>query len=204
MKNTKIIFKPSIKSVAFGVTGVVFFGTFTFIMLSSKWNVNEETNEVVGLVVIWIITLIFMFFTVSNIVWLLNTKIIQLNSRELRVIKPLIFLHKSIYIKDIKRVYQKKYKIKSSYRGQSLNIYDGLKTIVVLKNNKEISINSFDTIDYNKFNKTIKQLISSNNKNEFDIENISTLDKWNGIGWLVFSIFTALIIVWGFIIKPRI
>ncbi|QNM86397.1 hypothetical protein H9W90_04535 [Polaribacter pectinis] len=203
MRNDKLTFKPSIKSVTFGIVGIIFFGAFTFIMLSNKWTVNEETNEIVGSIIMWIITLIFLFFTLSNLVWLLNTKIIKLNSRELQIIKPLIFLYKSIYIKDIKKVYQKKYKIKSSFKGQSLNVYDGLKTIVVLKNEKEIYINSFDTIDYNKFNRAIKQLISSKSNNEFEPEDISTLNKWNGVGWLVFAIFTALIIIWAFIIKPR-
>tara|TARA_R110002051_G_scaffold323945_1_gene419263 strand:+ start:19 stop:633 length:615 start_codon:yes stop_codon:yes gene_type:complete len=201
MPNAVITFKPSAKSIAFAIVGTLFFGIFSFIMLSKKWTVSEGTNEIVGHVILWIITLIFLFFAISTFIWLMNTKIIQLRTNELRISKPLIFLHKSIFIKDIKRIYQKDYKIKSSYKGQLLNVYKGLQTIVVLKNDKEISINSFETTDYNKFNRKIKQLISSQKENKTDIEDVSTMDKWNGIGWLIFAITITLIIIWAFLIK---
>lgn len=201
MPNAVITFKPSAKSIAFAIVGTLFFGIFSFVMLSKEWTVSEGTNETVGYVILWIFTSIFLFFTISTFIWLLNTKIIQLRTNELRISKPLIFLHKSIFIKDIKRVYQKDYKIKSSYKGQLLNVYKGLQTIVVLKNDKEISINSFDTTNYNAFNRKIKQLISSHKKNDTEIEDVSTLDKWNGIGWLIFTSVITLLIIWAFLVK---
>ncbi|MDO7138926.1 hypothetical protein [Algibacter lectus] len=201
MSNTKITFKPSAKSIAFGVVGTLFFGVFAFKMLSLTWTVSEGTNEIVGYVILWIMTFIFLFFAISTLIWLLNTQIIQISKNELRISKPLIFLHKSIYIKDIKRVYQKDYKIKSAHDHKIINIYDGFKTIIVLKNNKEISINSFDTTDYNAFNKKIKQRISYYKEKNTETKEVSTLDKWNGISWLIFTIVTTIIVIWAFLIK---
>lgn len=201
MSNTKITFKPSAKSIAFGVVGTLFFGVFAFKMLSLTWTVSEVTNEIVGYVILWIMTFIFLFFAISTLIWLLNTQIIQISKNELRISKPLIFLHKSIYIKDIKRVYQKDYKIKSAHDHKIINIYDGFKTIIVLKNNKEISINSFDTTDYNAFNKKIKQRISYYKEKNTETKEVSTLDKWNGISWLIFTIVTTIIVIWAFLIK---
>lgn len=201
MQNAVTTFKPSIKSVAFAIVGTIFFGIFSFGMLSYKWNVSEGTNEIVGYIILWIMTITVLFFAIGTFIWLINTKIIQLRPNELRIKKPLIFLHKSIFIKDIKRIYQKDYKIKSSHKGQLLNIYKGFQTIIVLKNDKEISINSFDTADYNTFNRKIKQMISSQKESDTDIEDVSTLDKWNGIGWLIFVIVITLLIIWAFLIK---
>ena len=201
MPNTTITFKPSAKSIAFGIVGTLFFGIFAFKMLSLTWTVSEGTNEIVGYIILWTMTLIFLFFAISTFIWLLNTKTIQIRENELRISKPLIFLHKSIYIKDIKRIYQKDYKIKSAHDHKIINIYDGLKTIIVLKNNKEISINSFDTTDYNTFNKRIKQRISYYKDKNTETKEVSTLDKWHGINWLIFATITTIILIWAIFIK---
>jgi len=201
MSNTTITFKPSAKSIAFGILGTLFFGIFAFKMLSLTWTISKGTNEIASYIILGITTLVFLFFAISTLIWLLNTRIIQIRKNELRIIKPLLFLHKSIFIKDIKRVYQKDYKIKSAHDHKIINIYDGFKTIIVLKNNKEISINSFDTTEYNTFNKKIKQRISFYKEKSTETKEVSTLDKWNGISWLIFVTATTLILIWAMFIK---
>lgn len=200
-ENQVIKFKQTIKSIGYVVVAILFFGTFSFLMLSKQWIVSEGINGIIGNIILWVIALIPVFFTISTFICLLNIRIIELRTNEFRIVKPLLFLQKSIFIEDIKSIHQKDYKIKSSKKGQGITIYEGFRTVIVLENEREISVNSFETVEYNRFNREVKELISLHKECGSNIKEVSELDKWSGISLLIFAVIIISIIIWTFVIR---
>jgi len=191
MRKGEFTSKPTIKSIGLSFTGFILFGIFSYIMISNTWNFNEIS----GKVILWILTSIFIFFSAISLFSLFNLKYYILTNNFFLIKWPLLFYSKTTKISDINHISQKKYDINSSSDGRELGIYNGLQTILKLKNGKSIKFNSFETNDYNKLNDKLWKIVKNRSKRNTDIYKRKNKNKWSGYGWLIFSVIVTSLLL---------
>lgn len=198
MKKDNYLFKPTFKSIGFYFFGFVFFGLLGYKMTLNNWNSNNH-EELYITILFWIISIIFISVSITMLFTLLNLRYLKLNDQELIITKPLLFHSKHTLVSDINFISQKKYDIKSSNN----NLYNGLQTILQLKNGYEIKFNSFETSDYNNINDKLRKLIKNRERRNSEIYKRKNKNKWDGYGWLAILIVVTVLLSYSFIIENK-
>lgn len=198
METTILTTKPSKEVIFISIIGTLFFGAFTYGLISNKWNVDSDTNFDMGMVIMWIITLAFIFFTFGCFSLLIFIKTICLTDQNLIIKRPLLLYKQIIPLKQIKRISEQDYKVNPSNRGVRLNVYNGFQCNIELLSGKIIKFNSFEIPEYYELKyhiqngikkRDIKQMM---NQPEFKI-------KVNLIGWIVFMALLTFGLIYSMI-----
>lgn len=148
----KIISVPSLLQIGYYLFGILFSLGLTYLIYSSKSNPNEDQNEVVKGVIVFI----FLSMALACTYMLLRSKKIVLTNKNLILSYPLLFYSKKIEFKNIKKVTEDNYKIESSHNFSQIDIYSGLKITIEFFDSKKIVINSMEITNYNLMSKNLK------------------------------------------------
>lgn len=148
----KIISVPSLLQIGYYLFGILFSLGLTYLIYSSKSNPNEDQNEVVKGVIVFI----FLSMALACTYMLLRSKKIVLTNKNLILSYPLLFYSKKIEFKNIKKVTEDNYKIESSHNFSQIDIYRGLKITIEFFDSKKIVINSMEITNYNLMSKNLK------------------------------------------------
>ncbi len=192
--------RPSLKAIGYALFGTIFFGAFVYLMLPpSKWKVADGTDHTTGMVIMWVLLGIFVFFSTACFVLLLSIKTIILTDKNLIIKRPLLLFKLTIPLSNIKNIEDEEFKINSSNGWRTFNVFSGDQIIIELKNGKKKKLNSFEMSDYYLLTKNLNKHLRSNNKLKFvDNENLLT-NKLEGYGWLVFIILLTLGLIYAII-----
>ena len=193
-----MIIRPSVKTIGYSLFGTIFFGAFVYLMLPpSEWKVAEGTDYTTGMVILWMLLGIFVFFSTACFLLLLSIKTIVLTDKNLIIKRPLLLIKLTIPLSNIKNIVDEEYKINSSHGWSTFHIFSGDQIIIELKNGKKKKFNSFEMSDYYLLTKNLNKLLRSNNKLKFvDNENQLT-NKQEGYGWLVFVILLTFGLIYS-------
>lgn len=148
----KIISVPSLLQISYYLFAILFSLGLTYLIYSSKSNPNEDQNEVVKGVIVFI----FLSMALACTYMLLRSKKIVLTNKNLILSYPLLFYSKKIEFKNIKKVTEDNYKIESSHNFSQIDIYSGLKITIEFFDSKKIVINSMEITNYNLMSKNLK------------------------------------------------
>jgi hypothetical protein len=165
----------------------------------SEWKVAEGTDYKTGMVILWMLLGIFVFFSTACFLLLLSIKTIVLTDKNLIIKRPLLLIKLTIPLSNIKNIVDEEYKINSSHGWSTFHVFSGDQIIIELKNGKKKKFNSFEMSDYYLLTKNLNKLLRSNNKLKFvDNENQLT-NKQEGYGWLVFVILLTFGLIYSII-----
>jgi len=199
---TKILTtRPSFKTIGFGLVGTMFFGAFAYLMLTLKWTVAEGTDYKTGMVAMWVIFGIFIFFSTASFLTILGLKVIVLTDKNLIIKRPLLLFRLTIPLINIKSIIEKDYQINTRHDFTDYNVFNGEKIIIELKNNKKVKFTSFEISDYYALTKQLRKHLHDNRTELNDMKD-SAENKYEGYGWLVFILFLTLGLVYA-LIKQR-
>jgi hypothetical protein len=168
MESDIIKTKPSINLIAFGILGTLFFGSFTYIVLSKALNVNTDID--LRLIIIWITAAMLAFFTSACFAMLLSLKTITLTHQMLIIKRPLLFYEKIVPIENMRSISEKDYNINPSHDGSKISVYTGRQTIIELTNDKIIKFSSFEIPEYLEIKDRIKRVLNKNLSHKTDIK----------------------------------
>lgn len=195
-----ITIRPSIKAIGYALFGAIMFGAFAYLMLPpSEWKVAEGTDYITGMVFMWLLLGIFVFFSSACFLLLLGIKTIVLTDKNLIIKRPLLLLKLTIPLTNIKSMVNEEYKINSSHGWRSFHVFSGDQIVIELKNGKKKKFNSFEMSDYYLLIKNLNKLLRSNNNLKFvEYENQLT-NKYEGYGYLVFVMLLTFGLVYSII-----
>ncbi len=176
--------KPSIRTIGFGLVGTLFFGAFVYLMTSLEWTVADGTDYETGMIIMWIILGVFVFFTLGCLWTILTIKTIVLTSKTLIIKRPFLLLKKTIPLENIRQVTESTFKINPTVRWTTYNVYDGKKILIECFQGKSILLNSFEISDYYNLTKQLNKL-RRNKNNNFDDNSEDLKNENQGYGWLV-------------------
>ena len=192
--------RPSIKTIGCALVGIIFFGAFAYLMLPiSKWTVADGTDYTIGMIIMWIILGVFLFFSTSCFLWLLSLKTISLTDKNLIIKRPLLMFKVTIPLSNIKSMINGDYQINTSYKWTDFNVFSGDQTIIELRSGKKIKFNSFEISDYNVLTKNLNKILRLKKQSEFTGNENLTTNKYEGYGWLVFIILLTFGLVYSII-----
>lgn len=159
MQSEKIIIKT--KTNLFTI-GIILVGMFFFSFLASlvyPFKTLQGTNERFGIIIIWIIFLIFVFFSLGCLFNIIALRVYSLTKNSLIVKHPLLFIHYSIPLTNIVKILEKDNNINLSRGLSFITIYKGKLSIIELINGKKIKFDSLIISNYSDFKKEISKSI---------------------------------------------
>lgn len=189
-ETTKIVANPSLLQIGFSISGILFFSSITCYIYNSEWILNENSDKIL----IWILLLLFSFFTLCSLYSLINSKKVILTNETLTITYPLLFYKKNIDFDNVNKVIEDNYDVKSSHDFSTIEVYNGKKTIIELFESKKIVITSFEVTNYKNLAKNLRNITKSYYKIKIEDD---TLKNTQGYGWLVF----ILLLTFGLIIS---
>jgi hypothetical protein len=190
--------KPSIRTIGFGLVGTLFFGAFVYLMTSLEWTVADGTDYKTGMIIMWIILGVFVFFALGCLWSILTIKTIVLTSKTLIIKRPFLLLKKTVPLDNIRQVTESTFKINPTVRWTTYNVYDGKKILIECFQGKSILLNSFEISDYYNLTKQLNKLRRNKNSNLDD--NSEDLKNENqGYGWLVFISLLTIGLIYSII-----
>jgi len=190
--------KPSIRTIGFGLVGTLFFGAFVYLMTSLEWTVADGTDYETGMIIMWIILGVFVFFTLGCLWTILTIKIIVLTGETLIIKRPFLLLKKTIPLENIRQVTESTFKINPTVRWTTYNVYDGKKILIECFQGKSILLNSFEISDYYNLTKQLNKL-RRNKNNKFDDNSEDLKNENRGYGWLVFILLLTIGLIYSII-----
>jgi hypothetical protein len=190
--------KPSIRTIGFGLVGTLFFGAFVYLMTSLEWTVADGTDYETGMIIMWIILGVFVFFTLGCLWTILTIKTIVLTGETLIIKRPFLLLKKTIPLENIRQVTESTFKINPTVRWTTYNVYDGKKILIECFQGKSILLNSFEISDYYNLTKQLNKL-RRNKNNKFDDNSEDLKNENQGYGWLVFILLLTIGLIYSII-----
>ncbi len=172
--------RPSVRSIGFPLFGTIFFGSFSYLIWTTKWNIADNTDYQTAMTIIRIILILFVFFSAGCLLMLLSIKTICLTNKHLIIKRPLLLFKRVVSLSNINKVSKGDYKINATHRSTDYKIYKGEKTIVELKIGKRIEFNSFEISGYDTLTNNLRRLLNSNKdfqESQYEAVNINATLK---------------------------
>jgi hypothetical protein len=154
--------RPSIRSIGFPLFGTIFFGSFSYLIWTTKWNIADDTDHQTATTIIRIILILFIFFSTGCLLMLLTIKTISLNNKHLIIKRPFLLFKRVVSLSNIKKVSKGDYKINATHRNTDYKIYKGEKTVIELKIGRKIEFNSFEISGYETLTSNLRRFLNSN------------------------------------------
>jgi hypothetical protein len=183
----------SIRQLIFGILGALFFGVFACQIITSPIKVAHGTDKQTGTIIVYIILALFTAFSILCAAMALCAKTYVLNANLLIIKRPLLLIKRIVPLTDIKHMREKTHDMKSSYRGSEFTVYSGLQTVITLKNDKKITIKSFETGNYKLLISNLFAQFKQRNSNPLlTTKSKYAINDWQGYGWIILlAILTA-------------
>ncbi len=165
MDSDKYIFKtsPTVKLFMVGIIGGAFFGWIDYVMLSSKWNLNN-INHLLGYLITFCMFGIFTLGVCVSLWVMIGFKQHHLTENELIITRPLLFTRRIVQITDIEVVSGEDYEINvaDKYKGffdetNKTSVYTGRKITLKLKGGEQLELKSFEIQGCQKLADEIKK-----------------------------------------------
>jgi hypothetical protein len=194
--------KPSLKTIGFGLFGTMFFGAFVYLMLTLKWTVGEGTNYKTGMVIMYILLGIFLFFTFGCLWLVLSIKTVILTNKNLKIQLPFLQVRKIFPVINIKDIKESPFKISPMIHLTSSYVYAGKQIKIDFNKGNSIKLNSFEIPNYYSLTMHLNTTLKKNKQNELIDREELAQNKYDGYGWLVLVILLTFGLVVA-IIKQR-
>ncbi|AXE17470.1 hypothetical protein DR864_06865 [Runella rosea] len=170
-------------------------------MTSSKWTLADGTDYKTGMIIMWIVLGVFVFFTLACLWTIFTIKTIVLTSKTLIIKRPFLLLQKTVPIDNIRQVTERTFKINPTVRWTTYNVYEGKQILIECFQGKSILLNSFEISDYYNLTKQLSKLRREKN-NGSGKQNEDLKNENQGYGWLVFVALLTIGLIYS-IIKQK-